>query len=175
MLSFQLPTITPALRTAPIMLICAQLAQSLGSSYANNLRTVIVRRRAIATGKTLQSVKNQLVLDSPSRGIFERNVTARRTWMNIQNGRRAGLKMPIKKVGNKFEPVTEMVEWFLALNIPKSAWFPILRKIARDGIKPRDLQNLTMRMTRPRLNALAAQAGRDIATALAQTANPTIP
>lgn len=168
-LEFKFEVFAPVLKADPIKFRSAQLAQEVGSLYANNLRLAIVRKKALATFKTLKSVAVENILNSGSRGLFIRHVTANRTWLNIQFGRRAGLKMPIKKVDNKFEPVPEMVEWFLALNIPKAAWFPILRKIARDGIKPRDIQGYAMRQSRTRLSALAAQAGRDIAETLSKT------
>lgn len=175
MLDFKLQTIVPALQRDPIARASAELAQALGSMYANQLRTAIARKKAIATGKTLGSVKNELVVDSASRGIFRRAVTANRSWQNIQGGRRAGAKMPVRKVGSRFEPFPELVEWFQALGIPKAAWFPILRKIAKNGIKPRNIRDLAVRLGNQRLYQLSQNTGNKIAELLAKTAVPQQP
>lgn len=171
MLDFKMVTITPAFRNKPIEQEAARLAQQLASLYKNQFKLAIVRHRAIATGKTLQSVKIGKTLDSPSRGVFRRNITARRSWEWIQRGRRAGGKMPVRKnAAGKFEPVPEMREWFKALNIPKKFWFPIMRKIARVGIKPRKIRERMMRESRPQKARLITNAGRKIARELTKDA-----
>lgn len=175
MLEARAVVITPAFKNKPVETESAKLAQELAALYANNFRLALITSKKVATAKTLQSVKIGKTLDSPSRGIFLRNVSAKKSWIFIQRGRRKGGKMPIVKgKDGKFQPVPELLEWFAALNIPRKAWFPILRKIARDGIKPKNIQGKMMREARPRQAALAKATGNRIAKQLEMTASRNV-
>lgn len=170
MIDFKSVVITPAFSKNPLAVEAARLAQELATVYKTQFKIAIVRSKAIATGKTLKSVAIGKILDSPSRGIFKRTVSASRSWIYIQKGRRADAKFPIRRVGNKFEPVPELKEWFIALGIPKAAWFPIIRKIARDGIRPRKIRERMMRDARPLQAKFSSAAGNRIAKQLSATA-----
>lgn len=121
----------------------------MSEAYANNLKTSLARVRAIATGSTIRSVRDEMLLESPSRGLIKRRVVASKSIFWVQRGRRPG-KAPIKFVGTRttksgktakwFEPVDGLVQWFLALNIRRELWMPIARAIGRRGIKPREVQ-----------------------------------
>lgn len=167
---FKVITITPALSNRPVQIESARLAQRLASLYKNNFKLALINVGALATGKTLKSVVVGFTLDSPSRGLYRRNVSARRTWVFIQKGRKKGGKLPVRKVGDKYEPVPELKEWFLALNIPRNAWLPIMKKIVRDGVKPRDIVGRMMRTSKPRKGLLLKETARNIASELVKTA-----
>jgi len=141
----------------------ARLADELGQLLTNSVKTRLVQKRKVATAKTLQSIKMERVLDSASRGMFRRHVTGRTAWQNIQGGRRAGSKMPVRRVGNSFEPFPELVEWFTTFNIPRSAWFLIMRKIARDGIKPVDIRDAAVTAARPAMAAISKATAERLA------------
>lgn len=152
----------PAFRTDSVVRNASALATRVAETHANNLKIALTRARAIATGKTINSVRMQFVLDSPARGEFRRAVTARDTWFYIMVGRRAGGKLPVHVVGTDakgkpmFEPLPALQEWFQALGIPRPRWFPILWAIKRRGVKPRDIQKRMMRESRPRMFTLVA-------------------
>jgi hypothetical protein len=137
-----------------------RLSKNMSDEYARQLRISLVRARKVATGRTLQSVRSERVLSSPSRMMFQHRVTASRSLIFIVKGRRAGAKMPVTVIGTSatgrkiFAPVAELVHWFLQLNIPSRAWFPIMRKIAKRGIKPVDVQSLALRRSQPRFTSL---------------------
>lgn len=172
MISFRASLRSPDFRADALIRNASDLATKVADSHANYLKISITRHRAIATGKTLQSVRSEFILDSPTRGQFRRSITAKNSWWFIQQGRKAGAKMPIKRVGTTskgrpiFEPLPEMLEWFQALNIPRAAWFPILRAIKRRGIKPRDIQGRAMRLARTRTMELVVFYAEKIAREL---------
>lgn len=133
------------------------LADDVSLHVQVQVKLALIRLRAIATGQTLQSVGTEKVLDSPSRAIYIRQIVAKETWRFIQSGRRAGAKMP---------PEAAMIPWFMALNIPRRAWFPIRLSIARRGIKPRNIVGKALREARPYIAARSKDAGRNIAAHL---------
>lgn len=107
------------------------LATRMAEAYKNNLKIVLLRKKKFATGDTLRSVKDELILRSPSRSLIVSRVTASRSIVNIQQGRKAGLKPP---------PVSALERWATALGIPKSWLFGIAKNIGRRGIKPVEVQ-----------------------------------
>jgi hypothetical protein len=125
------------------------MAKRMSEAYQNNLKLSIAGVGAIATGSTIRSVQDQMVLESPSRGMIIRQVVSLRSIIFIQFGRKPG-KAPIKYLGTKtspsgrvskwFEPVDGLVQWFLALGIRRALWMPIALAIGRRGIKPREVQ-----------------------------------
>lgn len=123
-----------------------KLSARLAQAYANNLKITLSRVRAIATGDTLRSVKDEFVLKSPSRYLVQSRVVASRSIVFIQKGRQPGKKAPVRLVGTDergkkiWEPLPSLLRWLQVLNIPKVAWLPIAWKIKRDGIKPREVQ-----------------------------------
>ena len=117
----------------------SKLADDIARAVSNEFRLALVFYGKIATSKTIKSVAAEKILDSPTRGVFMRNVVASKVWEFIQNGRLAGKKLP---------PEAALLEWFKALNIPRRAWFPIRLSIARKGIKPRKLRERALREAR---------------------------
>lgn len=175
MLNVGITVQNPAFKTSTIARNSARAADEIADSVKNYVKLALVGKSKIATGKTLQSIAVQFVLNSPSRGIFTRNVIGSKSWLNIQFGRRAGGKMPVqvvagvtKKGGKLFQPAPELLQWFLALNIPRVRWFPIMRAIARRGIKPTNIRDSAIHAARQRINDIANRTAQTIAAELAQ-------
>jgi len=118
----------------------ALMADEYANEYVRNFKQAIVTARAIARGELLHSPR-VFSLAIGSRALFKKHITAARQWIFVDRGRRAGAKQP---------PLQAMIPWFLALNIPRAAWFPILRAIARRGIPKKNLQSLAYRNSQPR-------------------------
>jgi hypothetical protein len=147
------------------------MAKRMSEAYANELKIALTRARAIATGSTIRSVRDEMVLESPSRALIQRRVVARRAIVFIVKGRRPG-KAPIKFLGTKvsktgrtskwFEPVAGLVEWFLALNIRRAAWMPIALAIGRRGIKPRDVQTRAVNQSKSAWQEAIQRFGIDV-------------
>jgi len=133
-----------------------KLAVDIADELARQVKLALIRVKAVATGKTLQSVRREELLSSPSRIEFRQNVLARDVWKEIQGGRSPG-RLPLE---------SEMREWFLALNIPRGAWFPIRRAIQRKGIKPRDIVGLTLKNSQTRIKNLLEIYARQVAAQL---------
>lgn len=140
-----------------------KLVEDLGGEYARSVKRMIVAERAIATGGTLSSVKDELVIYSPSRAYFRRQVTSSRSFVWIQKGRKPG-KMPVKFVGadsngkKHFEPLPDMLRWLTFFGIPEPLWMPIMRAIAKRGVKPRDVLGRALSRSKPRLETLVQAA-----------------
>lgn len=151
------------------------MAKRIGESYQNNLKSTLARVGAIATGDTLKSVKDEMVLESPSRGVILRRVIASRSIIFVQFGRRPG-KAPIRFVGTRpgkrkkdvkvFEPVPGLIRWFLALNIRRAMWMPIALAIGRRGIKPREVQMRAVRASQPAWQSAVQRFGIDFSNSL---------
>lgn len=133
-----------------------KLAVDIADELARQVKLALIRVKAVATGKTLQSVRREELLSIPSRIEFRQNVLARDVWKEIQGGRSPG-RLPLD---------SEMREWFLALNIPRGAWFPIRRAIQRKGIKPRDIVGLTLKNSQTRIKNLLEIYARQVAAQL---------
>jgi hypothetical protein len=151
---------------------CPLIAQDIAEEHARQLKLALISSKKVASGKTLQSVTVGGSFDSGSRSIFKRRVLASRSWIFINDGRRAGSKMPVHQVGTGprggkiFEPLAEMLSWFLTLGIPKAAWWPIMAKIKRDGIKPVRIAEMSVKNSRPRTTHIIAYRARRIAERL---------
>lgn len=134
-------------------------------------------------------------LTSPNGyGFWLRKITGDYGLKFIISGRRPGAKMPVRLVsgsfdpagrgskfrgaggryvkvtgrrgGRQFEPVPAMLRWFLALNIPRNRWFPIMRAIAKRGIKPVDIRGKALQDARPMLQREASLAAMNISRGL---------
>lgn len=163
MIGFKIDVLRPQVDKDVIARNAARAADDIAQSIKNYVKIALTRNHKIATGRTLKSIAAERILDSASRGMFVRHVTGSRSWIYIQQGRRAGGKMPIRRNGNKFEPVPELILWFNALNIPRARWFPILRAIARRGIRPVNIRDRAVRESRVRVSEIAAQTAKRIA------------
>lgn len=119
-------------------------------------------------------------------GNYKAQVVGDHSLRYIIHGRRPGGKMPVRVVGifdprgrgsqyrgrgtgrfvrgigsrggRLFEPFPAMQRWFEVFRIPRDAWFPIMRAIARRGIPPKDIPGKALEMARPAILAEVALA-----------------
>lgn len=136
------------------------MSQELSDEYARQLRLSLIGHRKVATASTLRSV--EAIAAQSTRGVFHRQVVASRTVEFIVKGRPAGAKMPVTKVGDRFEPLPEVQQWFGVFNIPRALWFVILRAIKRRGIKPVDVVTESVRRAQPRMISIVSYRARRI-------------
>lgn len=153
MLNIQVKTTFPRINPTVLNTESVKLADRMAAIIVNEFKLSLISYGKIATGKTLQSVKAEFILDSPSRGYYVRHVVADKVWEFIQQGRKAGSKLPPEKA---------LVEWFRANNIPQKAWFPIRLSIARRGIKSRDVQGRALKRSLPAISRAVENASREI-------------
>lgn len=150
----------------------AAMAKEMSEEYARQLRIALVNARKIASGDTLRTIQARLVIESSSRGIFRREVVAGKGFKYVVSGRKPGAKMPVHVIGkskkgkNVFAPLPELVRWFLLLNIPSRAWWPIMRKIKRKGIKGINLPSIALRASTPRWTSIISFRAARIAGSL---------
>lgn len=152
------------------------LATRSASSISNQVKLALTSFGAIATGDMLRSIHPEFVSDRPlmplgvaSTGLSRRSVIGNRPLRFVISGRRPGARMPVHKVGTGprgggiFEPLPAMRNWFAVLNIPRSAWFPILRAIALRGIPPKPVGHIAVREARPLIGMYLDRATMNIA------------
>lgn len=173
MIGIKTDVIRPQVNANAIPRNAARAADEIAASIVNYVKISLTRNSKIATGRTLKSIAAERVLDSASRGMFIRHVVGSRSWLFIQQGRRAGGKMPVvrvsgvtKKGGGLFMPAPDLLRWFIAMNIPPARWFQIMRAIARRGIKPVNIRDRAVRESRQRIGEIAGDTARRIAAEL---------
>lgn len=108
-----------------------QLRKDLGTA------TVVALKRLdkVATGKTAQSVRTEA--NSIEMGIAI-DVYASGGMKYILEGKKANTKLPVKKVGQKFELVQELKDWKAVRNF-KGSDFVLARAIAKNAREPVDV------------------------------------
>lgn len=116
-------------------------------------KQALLRNKKVVTGETLQSFRKQMILNSPSRGLFIRELLASPVVDFIDQGRKPG-KMP---------PEKPMMKWFIELGIPRRKWFPIRLSIARKGIKPRRIKQEAMNASSSYIQKRSLKAAQHIA------------
>lgn len=171
--------ITPRLKTpAEVERIVHEQAQGLADDMADEFRRTfkqaITTGRAIATGELINSVAVES--HGGMRDLFQRNILAARSWIFVNAGRRAGAPMPVHVIGVNakgrpvFAPLPFLVRWFLVLNIPSAAWWPIMRAIARRGIEPKHIKSIALRNAEVRWQFLQRYHARRVAERFAADA-----
>ena len=166
-LQFQRVRLDTSVPAREIEILAARLTQLM--IQANQVSLLSFNKKA--TGETLMSIKaGGARIDSAT--YQQRQVVAGGGWKFIHSGRRAGAKMPVyyagagPRGGKIFEPLPRMLAWFTALGIPRSAWFPIMRRISRRGIRPRNVAERALRNSRGEITSEAKQAGYRIARSI---------
>jgi hypothetical protein len=150
MFTFTTKVTTPTISDASLGEEASLMADEMADEYARCFKLAVVSAHAIARGELLASPKVWRT-NLGSRMMFKRFVTASRHWIFVDRGRRKNSKMPIHQIGISkrgkpvFAPVPELVRWFLLMNIPSRAWWPIMRRIARRGIPAKNIQSIALR------------------------------
>lgn len=130
-------------------MLADRMAQIL---VAQNQITLLEYGKRVS-GDTLRSVQWDTVTSSPELQV--RRVIADAGFKFIRDGRKAGKPMPVYVAGATktgrllYEPLPTMLRWFQILAIPRSKWFPIMRRISIKGIKPLDVPSKAIRSGTP--------------------------
>lgn len=159
----------------------------------------VVTGDTIRSIRSIEVSNHSILPIKNSAGLWHRQVIGDYGLKFIMSGRRPGAKMPVRLVsgtfdfsgrgskvrgtngrfikvvgkrgGRQFEPVPAMLRWFLALNIPKNLWFPIMRSIAKRGIKPVNIGAHAINEARPIMQTYANQAAVNIASRMIKVEN----
>lgn len=159
MFTFRAHTTTPTISDAAFTEAGRRMADEMADEFKRCFKLAIIGAGAIAWGELLQSPRVWQT-NLGSRLYFKRFVTASRHWLFVDRGRRRGGKMPIHQIGISktgkpvFAPVPVLVRWFLYFNIPSRAWWPIMRKIARQGIPAKNIQSIALRNAQVRWRSI---------------------
>lgn len=144
------------------------IADEMADEYARSFRLAVAKAGAIARAE-LQNSPKVWRTSIGSRLYFKRYVTAARHWIYVDRGRRKGAKMPVHVIGQSakgkpiFAPLPEMTRWFLLMNIPSRAWWPILRRMKERGIRPKNIQSIALRNAQVRWRSILLYRAQRIA------------
>jgi hypothetical protein len=153
-----------------------RLADEMADEYARSLRLAIAKAGSIATGE-LQKSPRVWRTTLGSRLLFKRFVTASRHWIFVDRGRRKGAPMPVHVIGQNakgkpiFAPFPTLVRWFLLMNIPSRAWWPIMRRIKERGIRAKNIQSIALRNAQVRWRSILQFRAKRIAERLLRANN----
>lgn len=158
------------------------LADKVAGTMTNYAKLSLISFGKVASGGTLRATtwrdaggRNNAIFGVAATGLQRRQIVSGMGWFFITSGRRAGAKMPIRLIGTGprggkvFEPLPALVRWFTALNIDKTAWFPILRAIKVRGIKPIPLARRAIQMGMPAVQSDVRVAAMRISQGLIKT------
>ena len=107
-----------------LMLELELYMQRVARENAQSVRKNMKLYNKVATGETYDSIEPKT---QRFTNAIEAQVYANESIIYINDGRKAGSKLP---------PRTPLEKWLNAKNIPLEFFFPIAKKIARDGIEP---------------------------------------
>lgn len=112
--------------------------RSLGAKYETTLKRALKKAAVEILDAARQRALQQRIYDlgrffSGLRAVARKDysITVYNTAKHavfVERGRRAGARMPPKRA---------ILEWVLRHGMPASAWYPVARKIAERGIRPR--------------------------------------
>jgi len=158
-----------------------QLMAKIDPAVVQGMKQAMVEMNAVRSGRTQRSIRSRKVasrsLSSQGGGILHRQVVGNKALGEIISGRGAGQPMPVRMVGigkrggRVFEPLPNMLRWFVETGIPKSQWFPIMRAISRRGIRPKNIPKRAVEIARPNITVHARAAGFQIARGIITRAN----
>lgn len=124
--------------TSKLMLDVEMYMQRVANDNAKSIRNNMKLYNKIATGETYDSIQPTIVRGAEA---IEAQVYANPSIIYINEGRKAGSKMP---------PRTPIEQWLNAKGIPLEFYFPIAKKIARDGIAPTPvIDNQLLKISEP--------------------------
>lgn len=114
----------------------AQIEKQLGASTVVALQQL----NKIVTGKTARSIRTETMRDASEVSI---SVFGGEGMKFIIDGKEANTKLPMRKVGGKFELVQNLKDWNVVtgLNIPD---FLLARAIAKNKREPVDVAGKTL-------------------------------
>lgn len=126
----------------------------LGRRILSLIRRLMANRNKNATGQTVDSLRFATEVDT--NFVYTLDVFGSIVFRYINDGRKPG----------KFPPKGVLIPWMQARGIPRGAEYPIRRKIARDGIAPYPIIDLTVKQVDQRL---LGQVGTELQQRVGQT------
>lgn len=102
-----------------------------GEILVSSIKETLKLFRKVATRKTIRSVRYEVEIGNGKATV---TVWAEKSYQYILSGRRKGAKRPVRKVGNKFVLVQELLEWTKAVNYTGSHYL-LAKGISERGIK----------------------------------------
>lgn len=138
-----------------------EILNRVGSEMRDKYKEKI-KNGAFATGKLYNSINYKIVVNETSIRL---SLNLEDYWINVENGRVAGKKMP---------PISVIRKWMITRSIPdnKGTAYLIARKISEKGIKAKPYLRNTYNEVMPNYKAEITNAlKKDIKNAIKQQVN----
>ena len=135
-----------------------QIGQEVLTILLNEYRETLTQYKKVATRKTIESLRGEQ--DATTNRIILK-VTANESLFFIISGRRKGARLPVRKVGDKFELVTELQEWKVAVGY-RGADYILAKGISERGIKGIPITSIVLQNKKQKILELITRRFADI-------------
>lgn len=129
------------------------LADRIITLLVDEYQAVLLENRKFATRKTYNSIRGDRTTTS-NRSVIR--IYADKALDFIISGRRPGARLPVVKVGDKFELVPELKEWVRAVGFQGPPYL-LARKIAERGIKGVPITAIVLQRTEQKIRDMIGE------------------
>lgn len=124
-----------------------------GELLVDTIKGQLVDARKVATKRTINSIQYEIAIQGDNIKI---TITADKSLLFIESGRRKGAKLPVKNVNGKFELVDRLQEWVDAVGYTGSHYL-LAKGISERGIKPTNIINAAVDKISDEISDLLAE------------------
>lgn len=135
-----------------------------GEVIVESVKDTLRLFRKVATRKTIRSIRYEV---SIKEGIATVSIWAIEEYRYILSGRRKGAKRPVRKVGNKFVLVENLLEWTKAVNYTGSHYL-LAKGISERGIKGIPITKIALQKVEKEIEQIITEYMRDGLAGLAR-------
>lgn len=134
-----------------------EMGREIVSLLVRQYQETLTRNRKVATRKTVESVTGEADVTTNEVNI---KITANQSLFFIISGRRRGAKLPVRRVGDRFELFPDLQEWKVAVGF-RGNDYVLARAISEKGIEGVPITNMV-------LDAVGDDVRRIVSTTLAR-------
>lgn len=117
-------------------------------------RAELIKVRKVVTRKTYESIAGR---DDVTTNKVLIQITANESLFFIISGRRRGAKLPVRKVGDRFELVPDLQEWKVAVGY-RGSDYVLARGISERGIEGIPITTMVLDATRDKIRVIVTES-----------------
>lgn len=129
------------------------LGREIISILVGEYRSTLLRFRKVATRKTFESIAGESDVTTNEVVI---KIKANESLLFIISGRRKGAKLPVRKVGDRFELFPDLQEWKVAVGF-KGNDYILARAISEKGIKGIPITDMVLEAVQDEITRLITE------------------
>lgn len=135
------------------MVDATNLYQEIVTLLEQTYKSVLVENRKVATRRVLNSIKGQF--QEQAKGAIIK-ILADQGLFYIESGKRANTKLPVRKVGDKFELFPRIQEWRDVVGFGGSD-YQLAKAIAKKARKGVPITEIVLQRALPQIRLLVRQ------------------